>query len=155
VNEKPARIWEIIDCCGLDLVQFHGDEPPGMCESLMPRCMKAVRVRSVSSLQKIGTYVGKVRAVLLDAYSDKKRGGTGDTFDWDLALAAKKTGIPVILAGGLDPDNIEDAVLRVKPFAVDINSGIEERPGKKSRFLMGKIMDTIGKINGKGEIHGS
>ena len=155
VNENSARIREVIAFCGLDFVQLHGDESPKMCESLMPRCMKAVGVCSASSLQKIGTYGGKVRAVLLDACSDKKRGGVGETFEWDLALEAKSTGMPIILAGGLRPDNIEEAVLTVKPFAVDINSGIEERPGKKSRFLMSKIMAKIGKINGKGGIHGS
>ncbi len=155
VNENPARIRKIMAFCGLDLMQLHGDESPELCETLMPRCLKAIRVRSRSSLDQIRSYEGKVRALLLDTYSEGKRGGTGNTFDWDLAAEAKKTGIPIILAGGLHPDNIEEAILTVKPFAVDINSGIEQSPGKKNRFLMGKLMEKIGKISKEGAIHDS
>jgi len=143
VNEEPARMREIMDFCGLDLIQLHGDESPGGCEALMPRCMKAFRVRSKSSLQQIWSYEGKVRALVLDTYSDEERGGTGNAFEWGLAVEAKNTGIPVILAGGLHPGNIEEAILTVKPFAVDVNSGIEQSPGKKSRFLMEELMEKI------------
>ena len=149
VNEEPERIREIMAFCGLDLVQLHGDESPEMCESLMPRCIKAIRVRSKSTLKKARAYAGKVRALLLDTYSEEKRGGTGSTFDWDLAGEAKSTGIPIILAGGLHPDNIEEAIMTVRPFAVDINSGIEQSPGKKSRFLMEELMKMIERINRK------
>ncbi len=147
VNEEPEKIRDVMEFCGLDLAQLHGDESPGACEALAPRCMKAVRVGSAAAFHGIGSYQGKVRALLLDTYSGEKRGGTGNTFDWTLAGEAKKTGIPIVLAGGLDPYNIEEAVLAVRPFAVDINSGIEERPGKKSRFLMEELMERIGKIN--------
>jgi len=150
VNEEPGKIREIMGFCGLDLVQLHGDEHPELCKAFMPKCIKAIRVRSRSSLQKIGPYEEKVRALLLDTYSDEKRGGTGNTFDWRLAVEAKKTGIPIILAGGLDPYNIEVAILTVKPFAVDINSGVEQTPGKKNRFLMRELMEKIGKINQHG-----
>ena len=155
VNEEPARISEIMGFCGLDLVQLHGDESPEICEALMPRGVKAVRVRSRSSLQKIVSYEAKVRALLLDTHSDQKKGGTGTAFDWDLAVEAKRTGIPIILAGGLDPFNIEEAVLTVKPFAVDVNSGIEQTPGKKSRFLMELLMEKVAEINRMGGIHDS
>ena len=155
VNEEPARIREIMGFCGLDLVQLHGDESPEICEALMPRCVKAVRVQSRSSLQKIVSYEAKVRALLLDTHSDEKRGGTGTSFDWDLAVEAKRTGIPIILAGGLDPFNIEEAVLTVKPFAVDVNSGIEQTPEKKSRFLMELLMEKVAEINRMGGIHDS
>lgn len=153
VNEKPARIREIMGFCGLDLVQLHGDESPEICKPLMPRCIKAVRVRSKSSLEQIRSYEGKVRALILDTYSGGKRGGTGDTFDWGLAVEAKKTGIPIILAGGLDPFNIVEAILTVRPFAVDINSGVEQTPGKKSRFLMELLMEKIAEIDRMGGIH--
>jgi len=155
VNEEPARIREIMGFCGLDLAQFHGDESPEMCSSILPRCIKAIRVRSKSSLEQIRSYDGKVRALVLDTYSDGKRGGTGNTFDWGLAVEARKTGIPIILAGGLNPDNIGKAILTVKPFAVDINSGIEETPGKKSRFLMEELMKKIAEINREGAKYGS
>jgi phosphoribosylanthranilate isomerase len=155
VNENPGRIREITAFCDLDLIQLHGDESPELCETLMPRCLKAIRVRSKSSLDQIRSFEGKVRAVVLDSYSDEIRGGTGNTFDWGLAAEAKKTGIPIILAGGLDPDNIEEAILTVKPFAVDINSGIEQSAGKKNHFLMGELMERIGKISKEGTIHDS
>ena len=74
-------------------------------------------------------------------------GGTGKTFDWDLALEAKDMGVPVILAGGLDTFNIEEAISRVHPFAIDINSGIEESPGKKNHELMRELFDKILKAN--------
>ncbi len=149
VNEKPARIREIMAFCGLDLVQLHGDESPEMCDTLMPRCVKAIRVRYKSSLETIRSYRGKTRAFLLDAYSEKARGGTGNTFDWGLAREAKNIGTPIILAGGLHPDNIEEAILTVRPFAVDINSGVEQRPGEKSRFLMERLMKKIDHVNRK------
>ncbi len=153
VNEKPARIHDLIAFCGLDLVQLHGDEPPQMCNLFMPRCVKAIRVRSRSSLRGIESYTGKVRALLLDTYSEEKRGGTGITFNWDLTAEVKKAGIPIILAGGLHPNNIKEAIFTVRPFAVDINSGVEEKPGKKSRLLMEEMIKKITQVNREGVIH--
>lgn len=150
VNEVPRKMLELMEFCGLDLLQLHGDESPDMCEALMPRCIKAIRVRPGSHLDEIVTYKGKVRAVLLDTYVEGKKGGTGSTFDWTLAAKGGKTGIPLILAGGLDPSNIEEAVLTVNPLAVDVNSGIEQSPGKKSPLLMEKLMAKVGEVNRKG-----
>ena len=150
VNENPNRINEIIRFCGLDLVQLHGDESPEICEEFMPRSIKAIRLKNKSILEDTEPYLGKVRALLFDACSSEKRGGTGKTIDWDMAVRAKQTRIPVILAGGLNPANIEDGVFNVRPFAVDVNSGVEEQPGKKSPILMREIMEKIGKINNRG-----
>ncbi len=150
VNEDPKRIREIIRFCGLDLVQFHGDESPEVCEAFMPRAIKAIRLKNKSIIEDTGTYLGKVRALLFDTYSRKKRGGTGKTLDWGMAVRAKQAQIPIILAGGLNPGNIEDSILNVRPFAVDVNSGVEERPGKKSPVLMREMMEKIGKINNRG-----
>jgi len=144
VNEKAAIIREYINYCGLDLVQLHGDEPPDFCRQLMPHTIKAVRIKDESSLEMCSAYQGNVRALLLDTYAADKAGGTGKTFDWQLALKIKETGIPVILSGGLGPSNIEAAIRVVRPYAVDVNSGVEERPGKKSFALMKELMEKIG-----------
>lgn len=141
VNEGLAAIREVKDYCGLDLVQLHGDESPEFCHALMPSTIKALRIKDSFSLPSIKAYHGKVRALLLDTYVKDKAGGTGQTFDWKLALKIKKLGIPIILSGGLGPSNIEAAIITVKPNAVDVNSGVEEFPGKKSTVLMKRLME--------------
>ena len=146
VNEDAAAIREHINYCGLDLVQLHGDEPPEFCRALMPRAIKAFRIRDASSLQTCAGYQANVRALLLDAYAKDKVGGTGQTFDWQLAVQIKQTGIPVILSGGLGPSNIEEAIRVVRPYAVDVNSGVEKRPGKKNHELMRQLMDKIRRV---------
>ena len=146
VNEGPAAIKEMIHYCGLDLVQLHGDESPDLCCELMPYTIKALRIKDESSLRTSRIYHGKVRALLLDTYSKDKAGGSGKTFDWQLAIKIKKLGIPIILAGGLGPSNIDGAISTVRPYAVDVNSGVEERPGKKSRALMKDLMEKMRRI---------
>ena len=140
VNETLATIREVMQYCGLDLVQLHGDESPAFCDELMPYTIKSLRVKDDSCLQTSRAYRGKVRALLLDTYSEEKVGGTGKTFDWKLAIKVKKTGIPIILAGGLGPTNVNLAIQTVNPYAVDVNSGIEEYPGKKDPVLMKALM---------------
>ena len=143
VNEAPAAIRKVINDCGLDLVQLHGDESPDLCNELMPYTIKALRVKDESSLQTGQAYQGKVRALLLDTYSKKKAGGTGKTFDWELALRIKKQGFPLILSGGLTPANIVAAIHTVRPYGIDVNSGVEERPGQKSPTLMRDLMENV------------
>ena len=140
VNEDLGIINNIIDFCGLDLVQLHGDESPEICEALMPRVIKAFQLRDESSLDNLKLYKDKVKAFLFDTYSKGKRGGTGKVFNWDLAVKGKQSDIPVILAGGLSPSNLLAAIETVKPYAIDLNSGIEDRPGKKSPQLLNKAM---------------
>jgi phosphoribosylanthranilate isomerase len=139
-NETLATIREVMQYCGLDLVQLHGDESPAFCDELMPYTIKSLRVKGESCLQTSRAYRGKVRALLLDTYSEEKVGGTGKTFDWKLAIKVKKAGIPIILAGGLGPTNVNLAIQTVNPYAVDVNSGIEEYPGKKDPVLMKALM---------------
>ena len=112
----------------------------------MPYTIKALRIKDESSLRTSRIYHGKVRALLLDAYSKDKAGGTGKTFDWQLAIKIKKLGMPIILAGGLGPSNIDGAISTVRPYAVDVNSGVEERPGKKSHTLMKDLMEKVRRI---------
>ncbi len=147
VNENPDVIREIIGSCGLDLIQLHGDETPEICAEFMPQAIKAFRFREGSVLQSIRPYRGKIRAMLFDSYDEKIRGGTGKTCNWDLAVRGKDFGIPIILSGGITPSNIEKAISSVKPFAVDVNSGVEKRPGKKDYLLMRELMEKIRKAN--------
>ncbi|MGD8257036.1 MAG: phosphoribosylanthranilate isomerase [Desulfobacterales bacterium] len=143
VNEGLAAIKEVKHYCGLDLVQLHGDESPDLCQALMPYTIKALRIKDSVSLTSIKAYHGKVRALLLDTYSKEKMGGTGKTFNWNLAIKIKKMGIPIILSGGLGPSNIDLAIHTVRPYAVDVNSNIEEYPGKKNHILMKDLMEKV------------
>lgn len=129
VNEIPRRIEEIISETGIDVVQLHGDEPPSSC-SLSRRVIKGFRVRDLSSIDALMPYQGYVSAFLLDTYSPDRYGGTGRTFPWDIAVRAKRFGT-IILAGGLTPDNVDQAIETVKPFGVDVSSGVESVVGKK------------------------
>jgi phosphoribosylanthranilate isomerase len=143
VDEDSRMIKETMERCGIDLIQLHGDESPEQCNEFMPRAIKAIKMRDASILKSITSYYGNVRALLLDTYSMGKTGGTGESFDWNLAIEAKGGGIPIILAGGLGPSNIENAVSSVRPYAVDVNSGIEESPGHKSHALMKELFERI------------
>ena len=143
VNENAASIREHIDYCGLDLIQLHGDESPDFCSELMPYSIKALRMKDHSSVLTGKAYNSNVRALLLDTYAEDKVGGTGATFDWQLAIKIKEAGVPVILSGGLGPSNITEAIKTVKPYAVDVNSGVEERPGKKSYRKMEELIQKI------------
>jgi phosphoribosylanthranilate isomerase len=146
VDESLNRIRDIVDFCGLDLIQLHGDESPDFCAALMPHVIKGFRLDDSSSLSPIPDYRGKIRAVLLDAYQKGVYGGTGKTFDWDLAIKAKGMGMPLIISGGLGPCNIQRAVVAVQPYAIDVNSGVEEGPGRKSLPLMKELIEKIWEI---------
>lgn len=151
VNESPDTVRQIMEFCGLDLIQFHGHESPEMCGGFMPHTIKAFRVKNRSVLQTIRPYCGKIRAILFDTYAKETMGGTGKTFDWHAAVEGKAFGVPIILSGGLRPSNIVIAISKVNPFAVDVNSGVEERPGKKDHFLMEELLENIrNRENGKG-----
>ncbi|MFH0764422.1 MAG: phosphoribosylanthranilate isomerase, partial [Candidatus Omnitrophota bacterium] len=145
------KVLEIARDCRLDCLQLHGNESPGYCKGLKKyyRIIKAVRVSGRESLKRLKGY--DVDAFLLDSYVKGKIGGTGVKFDWDLAAEAKKSGrrgrIPVILAGGLDPANIEEAIRRVRPYAVDASTGLESSPGRKDHGLVKKFIEKIRKIN--------
>ena len=129
VNPDEAQVMEAIAACGLNLLQFHGDEPSDFCTQFGVMSLKALRVRDSESLQTLANF--HTDAFLLDAYSKGGLGGTGEKFNWDLAVAAQKLGKPIFLAGGLTPENVADAVKQVRPFAVDVSSGVESAPGKK------------------------
>ncbi|MFZ5864072.1 MAG: phosphoribosylanthranilate isomerase [Nitrospirota bacterium] len=122
VNQPTHWVRVIAERCGVDTLQFQGDETPEYCEGFGQRAIKAIRVKDRASLDIMDNY--RVRAFVLDAYREGEYGGTGQMFDWDLAVSAKAYG-RIILAGGLTPDNVAEAIRRVRPFAVDVSSGVE------------------------------
>ncbi|MGA2240874.1 MAG: phosphoribosylanthranilate isomerase [Verrucomicrobiota bacterium] len=129
VNAAEELVTRAIGECGLALLQFQGDEPPEFCTRFGLMSMKAFRIRDAESLKELPKY--PTEAWLLDAYSAENLGGTGEKFNWDLAVEAQKFGKPVFLAGGLTPENVAAAVRKVQPFGVDVSSGVESSPGKK------------------------
>ena len=143
VNENPDRMRQVMDFCGIDLAQLHGDETPDVCEAMMPRVLKAIRVKNTLRPSDVQAFRGRVRGVVLDTHSERLWGGTGRPFDWGLVHGISGMGIPIVLSGGLGPDNISKAIGIARPHAVDINSGVEEHPGKKSPLLMKRVMEKI------------
>ncbi len=130
VNEDAAIVLEVAEMVRLDWLQLHGEETPDYCRYLNRNVIKAIRVQDRESLAQMSPYQRIVRAFLLDTYAPGQKGGTGRTFDWSLAKAAQQYG-PVILAGGLQPDNVAAAIAAAAPQAVDVASGVEAAPGKK------------------------
>lgn len=128
VNETPQRIREMADCCGLDIIQLHGDEEPQDCDFAPRRVVKALRVKAAASL--VGHEAFQVSALLLDTWVAGAYGGTGETFNWELAASVARQR-RVILAGGLTPENMAAAIEAVRPYAVDVSSGVEATPGRK------------------------
>jgi phosphoribosylanthranilate isomerase len=128
VNSDIGFVNSTADSCGVDIVQLHGDETVDFCSLVNRRVVKVFRIRNEESLRMIKDYC--VAGFLLDAYSPEAYGGTGKSFNWEIARDAKKYG-SVILAGGLTPDNVRQAVEAVKPYAVDVSSGVEAAPGRK------------------------
>ncbi len=127
-NASADEILDVMDECGLDIAQLQGDEPPSVCERLGSKAIKAIRVKDHDSLASMKAY--SVRAFVLDAFTPENFGGTGKRFDWDLALEAKQYG-RIILAGGLTPENVREAIQKVRPYGVDVSSGVEHQIGKK------------------------
>ncbi len=134
VNESRDRIMKTGKLCGLDYLQFHGDETPEFVDSFegFP-VIKVISVNDERSIEKMAYY--NCSSFLLDTFSKDARGGTGKTFNWNLALKAKEYG-RVILSGGLGPENVAEAIDKVSPYAVDASSLLESKPGKKDHVAV-------------------
>ena len=143
VNETSDKINRIAEQCRLTAVQLHGEESPAFCRRIKRRVVKAVRVKDAESLKGMSDF--DVSGFLLDAYNEESRGGTGRVFDWNLALRAKKQG-PVIIAGGLNPYNVYTAIHRVKPYGVDVCSGVEKSPGVKDPEKISEFIKAVHKF---------
>jgi phosphoribosylanthranilate isomerase len=132
VNATLDHVFGTAEAVGLTMLQLHGDEGPAYCAEAARRTgckvIKAVRVRSGADVRALAAFHTDYH--LLDSYTPGVPGGTGETFAWDIALAHRGP-IPLILSGGLTPENVGDAVATVRPFAVDVASGVERSPGVK------------------------
>src|SRR6266480_6318996 len=123
-SPTERAVLETISLSGIDTLQFHGDETPEFCRKFSPlKVYKAFHMENLESLRALPGY--RTDAWLLDSFVGGKPGGTGAKFNWDLAVESKKLGRPIIIAGGLTPENVSDAVRKVRPFAVDVPSGVE------------------------------
>ncbi len=142
VNEELKAVRELMDECGLGLAQLHGEETAGYCQDLARPVLKALRIKDRSSLLALAEYRGRagVRGFLLDAFSKESYGGTGLRADWNLAAEAARAA-HVILAGGLNQDNIGEAIRSVRPYGVDVSSGVEASPGRKDHLKIRAFID--------------
>ncbi|HEX4004149.1 MAG TPA: phosphoribosylanthranilate isomerase [Candidatus Acidoferrales bacterium] len=140
VNESEEKMLEIARVVGLDALQLHGDETPAMVARLKRSfpVIKAIRVKGATAASHMGRFK-RATALLLDGFDARQRGGAGKTFDWEIARRAKKHG-RIFLAGGLTPENVGAAIRTARPYAVDVCSGVEARPGKKDPARMKNLM---------------
>jgi len=136
VNEPVERAREYLEF--LDYVQLHGEETPDLCAALGRGVVKAFRLDPGFDVESILEY--RAEAYLLDAFVPGSRGGTGATCDWERACAAVALGAPIMLAGGLTPENVAEAVRRVRPYAVDTAGGVEAGPGKKDHAKLRRFV---------------
>lgn len=135
VNPSPAEVEAVLAKVHPDILQFHGDESAEFCRSFGAPYLKAIRVKPGVDLVQCADLYADAKGLLLDAYVEGMPGGTGQSFDWDLIPPGLK--LPVVLSGGLDAGNVAAAIRRVKPWAVDVSSGVEVSKGIKDA---GKIV---------------
>lgn len=128
VDAPIEEVRQALAFCSLDVAQLHGNESPDFCRALLPRVVKSFRVKDEGVLVELARY--QVNAYLLDTYDAGVHGGSGHSFDWQIARSAGRLG-RIILSGGLRPENVREAVRLAQPYAVDVCSGVESRPGKK------------------------
>ena len=144
VDQKEGAIKDIAAFCGLRTLQFHGNESPEFCRRFTAKgykIIKAFRVSEGFDPDAVTDY--QVDAFLFDAFDKDQPGGTGKTFDWSRIKNLKSLGKPVILSGGLNSQNVKKAIEEIRPYAVDVSSGVEEAPGKKSERLMREFLNQI------------
>ena len=134
VNPTREDVERVLAHCPVSLLQFHGEEDAAFCASFGVPYLKAARVRPGLNLLEYFASYGTAAGWLLDAYSEDAYGGTGETFNWNLTPA--KLAKPVVLSGGLTPDNVAAAISRVQPWAVDVSSGVEVSKGRKDEQLI-------------------
>jgi phosphoribosylanthranilate isomerase len=142
VNPSVEQVQSVLDAVRIDLIQFHGDEDDGFCRQFNRPYIKAIRVRQASDMVEACLRFPGALSLLLDSYKPGVPGGTGETFDW--SLVPVNLSKPIILAGGLTPENVASAITEVHPFAVDVSGGVEasgsgnkgiKDPGKIQAFM--------------------
>jgi phosphoribosylanthranilate isomerase len=141
VNAEGDLVREVVTQVGIDLLQFHGEESPDYCKNFSRPYLKAIRVKPGTDLVQYATDYREAKGLLLDAYVPGKPGGTGTTFDWK--LIPENLPLPVVLSGGLDSENVKDAIRSVKPWAVDVSSGVEKVPGLKDAIKIREFIKGV------------
>lgn len=147
VNAEAAEVERILAEIPLDLLQFHGNETPAYCNQFTRPYIKAVRMADGVDLELVAQQYAEAKALLVDSYQKGVPGGTGHTFDW--ARIPRGMDKPIILAGGLGPENIEQAVCQVRPYAVDVSSGVEAAKGIKDADKIAAFMRGVNKADGE------
>ncbi len=141
VNEQEGMVTAMTQAVGLDVLQFHGDEPPEYCDRFKQPYIKALRVSGRDDLEVLAGAYGRAQALLLDTYHEQVPGGSGEVFDWHLIPPSLAN--HCILAGGLSGDNVASAIQQVRPYAVDVSSGVEIDKGIKDAALMAAFMQGV------------
>ena len=141
VNPTPQDVLAITDRMHLDLLQFHGEESPEFCSQFGLPYLKAVRVKPGLDLVQYALRFRSAKGLLLDAFVEGTHGGTGQGFDW--SLIPNNLPLPVVLSGGLHSDNVEEGIRQVRPWAVDISSGVEASKGIKDAVKMTAFMQGV------------
>lgn len=141
VNASRCELNEILEAVPLDLLQFHGDEAPEDCEGYHRPWIKALRVRAGDDLEAECKRYARASGILLDTYVAGVPGGTGEAFDWK--LVPEHLSKPIILAGGLSPDNVATAIAQVRPYAVDVSGGVEQAKGIKDAARIEAFLEAV------------
>ena len=141
VDEQEERIREVLARVSIDCLQFHGDEPAEACRIYGKRYIKAVRMHDGIDISALALHYHDAAGLLLDAYHPDAKGGTGNQFDWE--LIPRQCILPVILAGGLDETNAKQAVQTVRPYALDVSSGVEAKKGVKDSLKMAAFIKQV------------
>jgi len=142
VNESIDSVREILATSGCDMAQLHGDETSAYIDALARPAMKCLSIAGPEDLAPIAQFTN-ARAIMLDTKVERQSGGTGIAFDWHIARQAQHCGRPIVLAGGLRPENVAEAIRIAQPQAVDISSGIEAEPGKKDHQRMRQFFAAV------------
>lgn len=150
VDPDRAFVEEVIKLVGIDLIQFHGNEPAEFCGSFSVPYIKAVRMHDEVDLAEIEKEYAGAKGILLDAWHPTEKGGTGEQFDWERIPDDFK--LPIILAGGLTPENVELAIETAQPFAVDLSSGVEQSKGIKDHAKMARLLTEVNRFERKNEL---
>ncbi len=146
VDEEVVLLEEIAAFCKLSVLQLHGSESPSYCSEVSKPVVKAYQVGTEAVKGVLDDYADVVHGFLLDTFHNDLAGGTGMTFDWSLINKIEPPG-PIILAGGLNPENVGAAVKEVNPYAVDVNSGVEDAPGSKDMNKLQKFFQEVRKAD--------
>lgn len=145
LNPHESLVNEVVAKVGVDLLQFHGTETATFCESFNRPYIKALGVSGEDDVAELVSTYPSARSMLLDSHAQGAAGGTGETFDW-LSIP-QQIRQQIILAGGLKPDNVAQAIQQVRPYAIDLSSGVESAPGIKDINLMTRLMQQVRRVD--------